>query len=144
MRRTLLALACGLILAAAPLTAAYAAPPPPGPGCQTAAYFWNNGYGYVDHYYSHGGYFTDPSSGHQDVCTVWYQPTGPRYQLEIVGGPAAGNCLAVPGVYLIPQGCKQGQADEVWETWSDSTVTNYAWDLKYGSHVYCLEGAYYG
>jgi hypothetical protein len=126
---------------------AHATPPPPGPSCPASEdFFWNNEFGYVDHYYSTGGWFTDPGSGHQELCAVWIGTNGLNqtyFHMEEVGGSGAGECVNAPDTFNLElASCSQTQENQVWVE-SFNIYDDYElYNSHYGSGL-CLSGDKY-
>lgn len=81
--------------------------------------FWENANTQLDHWYSAGGYFTGPTSGHQVLCLLKVQVgTTQMYQMVIVGGTASGDCVTWvsggQGAGVDARGCVLGQGNELW------------------------------
>jgi hypothetical protein len=107
------ALAASVVAVSAPAAQASVSCPAANDG-----FFINSVSGQVDHWYSKGGYFTAPYSGHQELCEV--NPHPGYLQMVIVGGTASGQCVAYvkggAGGVIEARPCVLGQANE---TWSD-------------------------
>lgn len=111
--------------------------------CQGSTWYWVDKDNQLDHWYSGGGYFTDPLSGHQPICYVWRELNYPYYyQMMIVGGPANGMCVEeVPGlgigVDVTDAPCVYHQANESWVQHTDNSWTNQSISANY-----CLTGLF--
>lgn len=113
------ATAVGIMLVPSVSAALPASAAPATLSCSDDGFFINAYTGQVDHWYSAGGYFTGPYSGHQELCRITLSVGGLKaYQFVIVGGTANGDCVAYvqggQGAGVVARGCVLGQANEVW------------------------------